>query len=77
MRFAVPLAILAACQTLTMLTGGVDLSVAVVASMASYVMATNVSDVGLVRCRPHRRSSRPRWSASSTVSASGSSGSTR
>jgi ribose transport system permease protein len=45
-RFAVPLAILAACQTLTMLTGGVDLSVAVVASMASYVMATNVSDVG-------------------------------
>lgn len=46
MRFAVPLAILAACQTLTMLTGGVDLSVAVVASMASYVMATNVSDVG-------------------------------
>ena len=45
-RFAVPLAILAACQTLTMLTGGVDLSVAVVASMSSYVMATNVSDVG-------------------------------
>ena len=45
-RFAVPLAILAACQTLTMLTGGVDLSVAIVASMSSYVMATNVSDVG-------------------------------
>jgi ribose transport system permease protein len=34
-RFAVPLAILAACQTLTMLTGGIDLSVAVVASMTS------------------------------------------
>ena len=46
MRFAVPLAILAACQTLTMLTGGIDLSVAVVASMTSYVMVTNVSDVG-------------------------------
>lgn len=45
-RFAVPLAILAACQTLTMLTGGIDLSVAVVASMTSYVMATLVSDVG-------------------------------
>lgn len=46
MRFAIPLAILAACQTLTMLTGGIDLSVAVVASMASYVMATFVADVG-------------------------------
>lgn len=45
-RFAVPLAILAACQTMTMLTGGIDLSVAVVASMSSYVMATNVNDVG-------------------------------
>jgi ribose transport system permease protein len=45
-RFAVPLAILAACQTLTMLTGGIDLSVAVVASMSSYVMATNVGDYG-------------------------------
>ena len=29
-----------------MLTGGIDLSVAVVASMAAYVMATTVSDVG-------------------------------
>ena len=46
MRFAIPLAILAACQTLTMLTGGIDLSVAVVASMTSYVMVTNVSDAG-------------------------------
>ena len=46
MRFAIPLAILAACQTLTMLTGGIDLSVAVVASMTSYVMATLVADVG-------------------------------
>ena len=46
LRFAIPLAIIAACQTLTMLTGGIDLSVAVVASMTAYVMATNVSDVG-------------------------------
>lgn len=46
MRFAIPLAILAACQTMAMLTGGIDLSVAVVASMASYVMATNVGDFG-------------------------------
>jgi ribose transport system permease protein len=45
-RFAIPLAIIAACQTLTMLTGGIDLSVAVVASMTAYVMATLVSDFG-------------------------------
>jgi ribose transport system permease protein len=32
-RFATPLAILAACQTLVMLTGGIDLSVATVASI--------------------------------------------
>ena len=32
LRFAIPLAIIAACQTLTMLTGGIDLSVAVVCS---------------------------------------------
>ena len=29
-----------ACQTLTMLTGGIDLSVGIVASMAAFVMAT-------------------------------------
>ncbi|MCV0402422.1 MAG: ABC transporter permease [Chloroflexi bacterium] len=46
MRFAIPLAILAACQTMTMLTGGIDLSVAVVASMSAYVMATTQSDIG-------------------------------
>ena len=46
MRFAIPLAILAACQTLTMLTGGIDLSVAVVASMSAYVMATTQSEIG-------------------------------
>jgi ribose transport system permease protein len=39
-RFAIPLAILAAAQTLTMLTGGIDLSVGIVATMAAFVMAT-------------------------------------
>jgi ribose transport system permease protein len=34
-RAAIPLAILAACQTLAMLTGGIDLSVGAVASMAT------------------------------------------
>lgn len=46
LRFAIPLAIIAACQTLTMLTAGIDLSVAVVASMTAYVMATLVGDFG-------------------------------
>jgi ribose transport system permease protein len=39
LRAAVPLAILAGCQTLTMLTGGIDLSVAAIASMAGFVVA--------------------------------------
>ncbi len=41
-KFAIPLAILAACQTLTMLTGGIDLSVGVVATVSAFVMATQV-----------------------------------
>jgi len=45
-RFAIPLAIFAACQTLAMLTGGIDLSVASVGSMAAYVMATQSSSQG-------------------------------
>jgi ribose transport system permease protein len=45
-RTAVPLAILAACQTLTMLTGGIDLSVGAVASMTGFVIATFVSSPG-------------------------------
>jgi ribose transport system permease protein len=40
LRAAIPLAILAACQTLAMLTGGIDLSVGAIASMAAYLMAT-------------------------------------
>jgi len=45
-RTAVPLAILAGCQTLTMLTGGIDLSVGAVASMAGFLVATLVGDFG-------------------------------
>lgn len=42
-KFAIPLAILAAAQTLTMLTGGIDLSVGVVATMSAFVMSTQVN----------------------------------
>jgi ribose transport system permease protein len=45
-KFATPLAILAACQTLCMLTGGIDLSVGAVASMAAFLAATNASNQG-------------------------------
>jgi ribose transport system permease protein len=45
-RASIPLAILAACQTLTMLTGGIDLSVGYVASMAGFVTATFVNQPG-------------------------------
>lgn len=46
-RAAIPLAILAGCQTLTMLTGGIDLSVGAVASMSGFVVATLVNGQGL------------------------------
>lgn len=46
MRASVPLAILAGCQVLTMLTGGIDLSVGTVASMAGFVTATFVNSPG-------------------------------
>ncbi|MFT5364760.1 MAG: ribose transport system permease protein [Dinoroseobacter sp.] len=39
-KFAIPLAMLAACQVLTMLTAGIDLSVGVVATVAAFVCAT-------------------------------------
>ena len=45
-KFAIPLAMLAACQTLTMLTGGIDLSAGVVATVTAFVMATQVSILG-------------------------------
>jgi ribose transport system permease protein len=46
-RAAIPLAILAACQTMTMLTAGIDLSVGAVASMSGFLVATLVADTGL------------------------------
>jgi ribose transport system permease protein len=45
-RTAVPLSILAGCQTLAMLTGGIDLSVGAIASMAGFVAATLVHSPG-------------------------------
>lgn len=48
LRAAIPLAILAACQTMTFLTGGIDLSVGAVASMSGFVVATLVGGQGLV-----------------------------
>ena len=39
-KVAIPLAMLAACQTLTMLTGGIDLSAGTVATITAFVMAT-------------------------------------
>ena len=46
-KFAIPLAMLAACQTLTMYTGGIDLSAGVVATMAAFVTATQTPLVGV------------------------------
>jgi ribose transport system permease protein len=46
-RAAIPLAILAGCQTLAMLTGGIDLSVGAVASMAGFVVAALEPNIGL------------------------------
>lgn len=46
-RAAIPLAILAACQVMTMLTAGIDLSVGAVASMSGFLVATLVVDTGL------------------------------
>ena len=45
-RQAAVLAILAGCQTITMLTGGIDLSVGYVASMSGFVVATWVHQPG-------------------------------
>ncbi len=43
LRFSAPLALLAAGQTLVMLTGGIDLSVANTATAAAYIMAGQAS----------------------------------
>ena len=46
LKFAIPLAMLAACQTLTMLTGGIDLSAGTIATIAAYVTATATPIIG-------------------------------
>ena len=46
-RLAIPLALLAGCQTITFLTGGIDLSVGAIASMSGFVVATLVGGQGL------------------------------
>ncbi len=46
--FAAPLAIMAAGQTIVMLTGGIDLSVASVATGSAYLLATNASSGNFV-----------------------------
>jgi ribose transport system permease protein len=45
-RVAIPLAMLAACQTLTMLTGGIDLSAGTAATIAAFVTATLAPQLG-------------------------------
>ena len=45
-KFAIPLAMLAACQTLTMLTGGIDLSAGTVATITAFVTATLTPLIG-------------------------------
>ena len=47
LRAAIPLAILAGCQTLAMLTGGIDLSVGAVASITGFLVATLEPNIGL------------------------------
>jgi ribose transport system permease protein len=47
LKIAIPLAMLAACQTLTMLTGGIDLSAGTVATIAGFVAATLAPILGV------------------------------
>jgi ribose transport system permease protein len=42
LQFAIPLALLAGCQTMTMLTGGIDMSAGTVASVAAFVLGSQV-----------------------------------
>lgn len=46
-KVAIPLAMLAACQTLTMLTGGIDLSAGTAATIAAFVTATMTPLIGV------------------------------
>jgi ribose transport system permease protein len=45
-KFAIPLALFAGCQTMAMLTGGIDLSIGTVATMAAYIMVTQAGEHG-------------------------------
>lgn len=47
-KFAIPLALLAGCQTMVMLTGGIDLSVGTAATMAGFIVATQSVEHGPV-----------------------------
>lgn len=42
LQFAIPLALLAGCQTITMLTGGIDMSAGTVASVSAFVLGSQV-----------------------------------
>ncbi len=46
-KIAIPLAMLAACQTMAMLTGGIDLSVGTVATITAFVAATLAPLIGV------------------------------
>lgn len=46
-KFAIPLAMLGACQTATMLTGGIDLSAGTIATITAFVTATLASQIGV------------------------------
>ena len=46
LRAAIPLAIFAGCQTIAMLTGGIDLSVGAVASIAGFLASALVTGLG-------------------------------
>ncbi|MEM6729533.1 MAG: ABC transporter permease [Pseudomonadota bacterium] len=46
-KFAIPLAMLAACQVLTMLTAGIDLSVGIIATVSAFVCATLTTTLGV------------------------------
>jgi len=43
LQFAIPLALLAGCQTMTMLTGGIDMSVGTVASVSAFVLGSQAA----------------------------------
>jgi ribose transport system permease protein len=46
LQFAIPLALLAGCQTMTMLTGGIDMSVGTVATVSAFVLGSQVGQHG-------------------------------